>query len=387
MLFQKALREKDKGYKQELKDLDAIRRDKYPVLMEQMRATRKPYVPKHHPPLINWPKYRSDPLWRVFKHGVPFDDPYNALLAALDPEGYSQALAAGQAAEWLEANRWRGKRGFLALAYGSQAEALAPQLKWSVEQTRQAIVNLETEYATLGPLRELTKQRLIHLGMVRNLWGRPRRINGYYQLAGTEPVTVRFYRLRPNPRHYIARIIPLGTTQQGVQCFVEKCQMERSDGRLETVLAGNPNGTLKYKSLSDPFVLADHFNRVPFRNLNFDKIEWVKDENGLIRYLARQERGLRQAFNSLCQSTGADHLRWLMNRVDEAIRWAGKDDCKLILTVHDSLVYEVPERQTNAFIKLVLPIVRKRPPWSTLDIKADVEVGKRFGEMTKHKGN
>ena len=87
----------------------------------------------------------------------------------------------------------------------------------------------------------------------------------------------------------------------------------------------------------------------------------------------------------------ADHLRWLMNRVDDALRRAGPplgvgDDCKLILTVHDSLVYEVPEDQRDAFIRLVLPVVRKRPAWATLDIRADVEVGQRFGDMTKIKG-
>jgi hypothetical protein len=74
---------------------------------------------------IQWPTYKRDPLWRAFK--------------------------------------------------------LAPQLRWSVERTHQAIENLETEYATLGPLRELTLRRLIHLGMVRNLWGRPRRIIRLYQ--------------------------------------------------------------------------------------------------------------------------------------------------------------------------------------------------------------
>jgi DNA polymerase I-like protein with 3'-5' exonuclease and polymerase domains len=412
MLFQKALKEKDEGYYEEVRELHARRWAKYSVLMTRMGATQEPYLPQPCPvcgtildavrdggrfrqhcvscnsfPLeIRWPKYKRDPLWRVFKHGVPFDDPYNALLAALDPEGYGQAKAAGQEADWLEDNRWRGKKGFLALAYGSQAETLAPQLKWSVERTRQAIENLETAYATLVPLRELTLQRMIHLGMVRNLWGRPRRINGYYQLAGTEPVTVRFYRHRPNPRHYLARIIPLGATRQGVQAFVETCWVERNDDRLETVLAGNPNGTLSYLSPSEPITRADHFNRPPFRNLNFSQIEWVKDEHGLIRYLARQERGLRQAFNALCQSTGADHLRWLMNRVDDALRRAGRHDCKLILTVHDSLVYEVPERRQNTFLRLVLPVVRKRPPWATFDIKADVEIGRRFGDMTKLKG-
>ena len=150
-------------------------------------------------------------------------------------------------------------------------------------------------------------------------------------------------------------------------------------------MAGNPDGTLRHLSPGEPIARADHFNRPPFRNLNFSQIEWVKDEHGLIRHLPRQERGLRQAFNALCQSTGADHLRWLMNRVDAALLRAGMADCRLILTVHASLVCEVPECRQDAFLRLVLPIVRRRPPWATFDIKADVEVGRRFGELRKLK--
>src|SRR5437764_12164 len=83
---------------------------------------------------------------------------------------------------------------------------------------------------------------------------------------------------------------------------------------------GDPaTGDLLHLSSSDEFATADHFNTPPFRNINFSQIEWVCDEHGLKRELPRQSRALRQAFNSMCQSTGADHLRWLMNRFDAEI--------------------------------------------------------------------
>jgi hypothetical protein len=86
-----------------------------------------------------------------------------------------------------------------------------------------------------------------------------------------------------------------------VQAFVEECTVERPDGTLGLVLAGNPDGTVRYASPGEPITRADHFNRLPFRNLNFSQIDWVKDEHGLIRYLPKQERGLRQAFNARCK--------------------------------------------------------------------------------------
>jgi hypothetical protein len=138
---------------------------------------------------IKWPTFKRDPLWMAFRQG---GDPYNALLTALDPDGHTESIANGNEKQWLEDNRWRGKKAFLALAYGSQAESLAPGLKWTVERTKLAIQNLESVYATLRPLRELTLLRMIHLGMVRNLWGRPASNQWLFPIAGVEPVTVRF---------------------------------------------------------------------------------------------------------------------------------------------------------------------------------------------------
>jgi hypothetical protein len=363
--------------------------------MEAMRRlqTTAPTSPYQ----IQWPEITEDPLWRVFKYGHPTNDPYNALLMAMDREGYRQAVAANRNEAWLKENRWRGKKAFLAFAYGASAEALAPQLDWSIERTREAIRSIEDTYVTLKPLRNLTMLQMVHFGQVTTLWGRPRRINGFFQLAQPRPVTVGFYRMRPSYRSYVARIIPLGSTSPapneegvltgggGVQAFVEECYVELDDGRQgEIVLAGHRDGTVAHQSRSDPFASAKHFNRPPFRNLNFNQIRWVEDEDGLRRAIPRQQRALRAAFNSLCQATGADHLRWIMNNVDREVCSRPEfADCRLILTIHDSLVYEVPETTVESFVAATRPIVTRRPEWSDIDIKSDVEVGRRFGQMQK----
>ena len=58
-------------------------------------------------------------------------------------------------------------------------------------------------------------------------------------------------------------------------------------------------------------------------------------------------------------------------------------DCRLVLTMHDSLLYEVPADRRDAFAAAAVAVVSRRPPWSTIDMKADVEWGRRFGEMKK----
>jgi DNA polymerase I-like protein with 3'-5' exonuclease and polymerase domains len=87
-------------------------------------------------------------------------------------------------------------------------------------------------------------------------------------------------------------------------------------------------------------------------------------------------------FNAMCQATGADHIRWLMNNIDnEACGLPSFSDCKLVLSIHDSLIYEVPDQKIDSFLSAIAPIVRRRPPWATLDYDFDATVGKRFGEM------
>lgn len=154
------------------------------------------------------------------------------------------------------------------------------------------------------------------------------------------------------------------------------------------VLEGRPDGSVGHIVHGDAFVEAiidRQFNDPPFGNIPFSQIRWVQEQsNGLIRHLPKQSKAQRQAFNAIFQGTGADHLRWLMNRVDAGVCSRPEfHDCKLIFTVHDSLVYEAPKRIWREFAKAALPCLTQRPHWATLDVKVDIEFGIRFGSMKK----
>lgn len=395
MLFQRALRVKNRDYLQRRRQQRLSVAAKYPVLIREKQRLQAgnpttPYLPE-------WPSLQNDPLWEVFRHRQYGGDPYNALLVAMMPLQYADAVRNGEEKEWLANERWRGKKAFLAFAYGAGPATLAPQLHWSIDRTADAIANIEKNYPSLLPLRALTWLEMIHFGQVSSLWGRPRRVNGYWQLAQCKPCTVRFWRARPTFREYEARIIPLGNTNPhfeagvatgggSVQCFVEHCGIVRED-KLETVLEADPaTGRLIYAREKDPFVGAKHFNSVPFRNISFAQLRSVEldDEPGLRRSLPRQHRAARAAFNARCQMTGADHLRWLMNRAEAMV--AERPDlagCNLILTVHDSLLYEVPEPCRLVFCAAIERLVRQRPPWADLDMKADVEFGPKLGQLSE----
>jgi DNA polymerase-1 len=65
-----------------------------------------------------------------------------------------------------------------------------------------------------------------------------------------------------------------------------------------------------------------------------------------------------------------------MTRMDEALRSAGLDGVKMLLQVHDELVFEVPdgqEEEAAAVIKKVM--AEAAQPGQKLDVPLDVEVG------------
>jgi len=84
----------------------------------------------------------------------------------------------------------------------------------------------------------------------------------------------------------------------------------------------------------------------------------------------------RAAINAPIQGSSADLIKRAMARMDEALADAGLDGVRMLLQVHDELVFEVPdglEEEAAAVIKQVMS--RAAEPALTLDVPLDVEVG------------
>ncbi len=66
-----------------------------------------------------------------------------------------------------------------------------------------------------------------------------------------------------------------------------------------------------------------------------------------------RDLGRRQALNAPIQGSASDVFKVAMIRVDEALREQPELDCHMLLTVHDELVFEVPEANVEAAAELV----------------------------------
>jgi DNA polymerase-1 len=84
----------------------------------------------------------------------------------------------------------------------------------------------------------------------------------------------------------------------------------------------------------------------------------------------------RAAVNAPIQGTSADLIKRAMNRMDAALGEAGLSDVKMLLQVHDELLFEVPQGKEEAARAVVSKVMAgAAEPAIKLDVPLDVEVG------------
>src|ERR687890_2502191 len=84
----------------------------------------------------------------------------------------------------------------------------------------------------------------------------------------------------------------------------------------------------------------------------------------------------RAAINAPIQGTSADLIKRAMARMDDALADAGLDGVRMLLQVHDELVFEVPDGSEEAAAAVVRRVMETAAePALKLDVPLDVEVG------------
>ncbi len=84
----------------------------------------------------------------------------------------------------------------------------------------------------------------------------------------------------------------------------------------------------------------------------------------------------RAAINAPIQGTSADLIKRAMARMDDALAKAGLRDVRMLLQVHDELVFEVPEGLEQKAAEVIRQVMaHAAEPAMTLDVPIEVEVG------------
>ena len=89
-----------------------------------------------------------------------------------------------------------------------------------------------------------------------------------------------------------------------------------------------------------------------------------------------KQRALRQAVNTIIQGTAADINKLALARLHRAL----PEYCRLLLTVHDSVLVEVPEDQAGPAGRLVQRVMQSPPPEFTVPLVVDVSSGRCWAD-------
>ena len=118
--------------------------------------------------------------------------------------------------------------------------------------------------------------------------------------------------------------------------------------------------------------------RLPVRNIPWRLIRRVRTRTEEAAYEGF-DRTWRQLFNHLAQGGTADIAKTMMLR---SASICSRFDARLILQIHDELVFEVPKRRAEEFTRAMNTVLLQPP---TADFKVPIALeamrGSRFGEL------
>jgi DNA polymerase-1 len=128
--------------------------------------------------------------------------------------------------------------------------------------------------------------------------------------------------------------------------------------------------------------IKNAFGRI--RRLPAAQIPWSDNMEGHDR--KERSDALRQAINSPIQSMAADITAITGIRIHKHLKQI-KSKVKLVLTIHDSLIYEVPIEEKENFIKIIKEEVARG--YDTINgpirvkMGVDISVGDKWGKLVK----
>jgi hypothetical protein len=174
------------------------------------------------------------------------------------------------------------------------------------------------------------------------------------------------------------RVVPLRANRHTLTCHVLRVvDVKRGSPREGREIYNDRQGrvsTAYYRFFDDD----DLVFRLPIRNVAWRIIRRVRTTTEEAEYEGF-DRVRRQLFNHLCQGATADVVKRMMIRSLPVCRAFG---ARLLLQIHDELVFEVPIRNTGWFVRRMRQVLETPPtPDFRVPIVVEPKVGVRFGEL------
>jgi len=256
------------------------------------------------------------------------------------------------------------------ILYGAGPKNIMHQLKVSFEEAKRIYESFKSGYPEVWKAIEDTHEEIKRTGQVTNIFGRIRRIPGIWHLGQGGLVKI-FYEAHGEK----------GTFKVYANMLLEWCVnttlfkgWDRKTGKLifkneQNIFYRNNN----YQLLHDKGKVAE----IPEKNFSYKRIRVIQVGLYLITFTTIEE-AFRKSFSFLIQSTAAEICKLAMIRLWEVLPKYG---AKLILQVHDELIFECPEERAEEFTKVVEETMEMPPtPEWDIPLEVDVNIGDNYSE-------
>lgn len=234
--------------------------------------------------------------------------------------------------------------------YGASYRSIKYQLDISFDEAKKICGDYRTTYTALWKFIDKIHEKIQFSGEVTNIFGRTRRIPGIWHLGQGGIVKI-FYEAHGEKGSFKAYTNKLFRWCANTVLFKG---WDRKSGKLifknqENVYYRNNN----FKLLDD----EGKMGKIPEKNFSYKRIRAIQIGPYFIAFTTMEE-AFRKGFSFLIQSTATEICKLAMIRIWDKLPEYG---AKLILQVHDELVFECPEERVEEFRKVVKETMEMPP--------------------------
>lgn len=276
------------------------------------------------------------------------------------------------------------KTVILAQVNGQSVKSLASDLNCSETQAKIYVDRFAASYPDVVGFLALAKQVFAINGQVRTWTGRTRTVTGHRWMV--DQPRVRLLLTYKSGNHYWFDVSPIEPRLRNLTCFIHRVwSIKDSKGFKSPKLIYDSSrgriGTKRYVELDkkDLYLL-------PIRNLPWSNIRCVQRLENLepveeVNYDGF-DKTTRSAINTIMQGGTSDLTTNIALRCDQFVRSIGG---RLLLMIHDELIWEVPTNANTAEFRNQLKAAMESPPTATFGVPVTVEMkhGPTFGTMQK----
>lgn len=270
--------------------------------------------------------------------------------------------------------RNRFKVIILSVVNGQGPPSLAKALDVSEDEAKVFLEEFAKAYPKVDGYKRLMHWQIAYTGQTATFMGRPRTVTAHRWLVN-EPTAKILVSHKGAPPCWV-EIIPLEPNLRVLTSYVLRAWNAKTD----KLIYDHERGQLS----NQPYPIFDRSGQylLPYRNWAWRSIRRVRAQNQEAIYEGFDATA-RAAFNFICQGGTADICKLMMLRAQPVCQ---KFEARLLIQIHDELVFEVPKASTALFLKEMKSVL-EMPPVSDFKVPIVVEPkrGFAFGQLTEVK--